>query len=262
MDEYNPSINGTTEVEPQGYQDQSLPELPTDEIVQESEDFEIETSNDRTREQFNKLKTKNKEMYEELQQLRKTRNSDSNAYGSVYDTFKVDPFAGIPTSDTNEEYVDEEGNVDIKKLNADIKAAKASALEAKRLAEQAREEYEVKEAHTKHPYLDPQNSEFDPQFFELVKDRVLRQRYYEGKNIPLGKIADEVSSFYRPGVRANAEKNAIENYKKTQAQIANNAPLANSNKLREVKTDYNELRERTSKGDSQAIQERLKALGI
>jgi hypothetical protein len=262
MDEYNPSINGTTEVQPQGYQDQTLAELPTDKIVQESEDFEIETSNDRTREQFNKLKTKNKEMYEELQQLRKTRNADSVAYGSVYDTFKADPFAGIPTSDTNEEYVDEEGNVDIKKLNADIKAAKMSALEAKRLAEQAREDYEVKEAHSKHPYLDPQNSEFDPQFFELVKDRVLRQRYYEGKNIPLGKIADEVSSFYKPGAKGNVEKTAIENYKKTQAQIANTAPLVNSNRIRQEQSNLNDLRERTSKGDSSAIQERLKALGI
>jgi hypothetical protein len=91
MDEYNPSINGTTEVQPQGYQDQTLPELPTDEIVQESEDFEIETSNDRTREQFNKLKTKNKEMYEELQQLRKTRNADSVAYGSSHQSHAALP---------------------------------------------------------------------------------------------------------------------------------------------------------------------------
>jgi hypothetical protein len=261
MDEYNPSINGTIEEQPQGYQDNTLAELPTDENIQESEDFEIETSNDRTREQFNKLKSKNKELYEELQQLKKTRTTEPVAYGSVYDTFKADPFAGVSPSDT-EEYVDEEGNVDIKKLNADIKAAKMSALEAKRLAEQAREEYEVKEAHSKHPYLDPQSPEFDPQFFELVKDRVLRQRYYEGKNIPLGKIADEVSSFYRPGAKGNVEKTAIENYKKTQAQIANTAPLVNSNRIRQEQSNLNDLRERTSKGDSSAIQERLKALGI
>ena len=259
MDELNPSINGTNEVLPQGI-DSTLPELPTEELGQ-LEDFTIETSNERTKEQFNKLVQRNKELNEKVQQLEKTKNSDPVAYGSVYDTFKSDPFAGIQTSDT--EYVDEEGNVDIKKLNADIKAAKMSALEAKRLAEQAREDYEIRDAHSKHPYLDPQNSEFDPAFFELVKDRVLRQRYYEGKNIPLSKIADEVSSYYRPGNRVQSEqKKAVDEYKKAQSQITNNAPISSSTGRRQEGTNLDDLRARTQAGDLSAVRERLKALGI
>ena len=259
MDELNPSINGTNEVLPQGI-DSTLPELPTEELGQ-LEDFTIETSNERTKEQFNKLVQRNKELNEKVQQLEKNKNSDPVAYGSVYDTFKSDPFAGIQTSDT--EYVDEEGNVDIKKLNADIKAAKMSALEAKRLAEQAREDYEIRDAHSKHPYLDPQNSEFDPAFFELVKDRVLRQRYYEGKNIPLSKIADEVSSYYRPGNRVQSEqKKAVDEYKKAQSQITNNAPISSSTGRRQEGTNLDDLRARTQAGDLSAVRERLKALGI
>lgn len=259
MDELNPSINGTNEVIPQGY-DEALSALPTDE-VNHIDSFEIETTNERTKEQFNKLVQRNKELNEKVQQLEKTKNPDSIAYGSVYDTFKSDPFAGISTSDT--EYVDEEGNVDIKKLNADIKAAKMSALEAKRLAEQAREDYEIREAHSKHPYLDPQSTEFDPAFFELVKDRVLRQRYYEGKNTPLSKIADEVSSYYRPGNRVQSEqKKAVDEYKKAQSQITNNAPISSSTGRRQESTNLDDLRARTQQGDLSAIRERLKALGI
>lgn len=179
----------------------------------------------------------------------------------MYDTFKSDPFALVDNSETS--YVDDEGNVDIKKLNEDIKAAKMSALEAKRLAEQAREEYEVREAHVKHPYLDPQSPNFDANFFELVKDRVLRQRFYEGKNIPLSKIADEVSSFYKPGASNNNEKaKAIEEYKKTQQQIVSNAPISSSTGRRQESSNLDDLRLRTQKGDSNAVIERLKALGI
>jgi len=259
MDNIDPNNNGTNEVLPQGF-DESLSELPTEEINQ-LDSFEIETTNERTKEQFNKLVQRNKELNEKVQQLEKNKNSDPVAYGSVYDTFKSDPFAGIQSSDT--EYVDEEGNVDIKKLNADIKAAKMSALEAKRLAEQAREEYEIREAHTKHPYLDPQNSEFDPAFFELVKDRVLRQRYYEGKNIPLSKIADEVSSYYKPSVNVQIEqKKAVDEYKKAQSQITNSAPITSSTGRRQEGTNLEDLRARTQAGDLSAIRERLKALGI
>lgn len=259
MDELNPSINGTNEINSQGY-DLPVSDLPTDEMSQ-LEDYSIETSNERTKEQFNKLVQRNKELNEKVQQLEKIKNSDPVAYGSVYDTFKSDPFAGIPSSDTD--YVDEEGNVDIKKLNADIKAAKMSALEAKRLAEQAREEYEIREAHMKHPYLDPQNTEFDPAFFELVKDRVLRQRYYEGKNVPLSKIADEVFNYYRPkAINQSEQKKAVDEYKKTQSQITNNAPISSSTGRRQEGTNLDDLRTRTQQGDLNAVRERLKALGI
>ena len=67
MDELNPSINGTNEVLPQGI-DSTLPEMPTEELGQ-LEDFTIETSNERTKEQFNKLVQRNKELNEKVQQL-------------------------------------------------------------------------------------------------------------------------------------------------------------------------------------------------
>lgn len=260
MDNQNPN-NGTNGQDPEVNGLETLSELPpVEQQNPESEEYSLpDNSQDRTKEQFQKLLQSNKELKEQLKQLQ-NKNSESNAYGSVYDTFKGNNDTPAMSDD---EYVDEDGNVDIKKLNADLKAAKVSALEARRLAEQAREEVEVREAHAKHPYLDPQNSNFDPQFFELVKDRVLRQKFYEGKNIPLSKIADEVSGFYKPmNTSPDNSKVAVEEYKKSRESINHNSPVSSSSRVRNDGATLDELRTRTRQGDSNAIRERLKAIGI
>jgi hypothetical protein len=263
MDELNPN-NGTQEIG----ELETMSELPTEEMSNagSEEDFSLpENSNDRTKEQFSKLlqsnkelNQSNKELMDKLQQLESLKQTDKNAYSSVYETFKSDPFSAVTTQDY--EYVDENGDVDIERLNKDLKELKMSTLEAKRLAEQAREDVEIREAHMKHPYLDPQNQNFDPQFFELVKDRVLRQKFYEKKNIPLVDVANQVFSFYKPNVKSNAK--SVEEQKKVQQQVTQNAPISSSTGRRQEGPNLEDLKNRTMKGDSRAIQERLKALGI
>lgn len=264
MDELNP--NGTNEQVAQGEVPTTETDLPTvNQEEQGSEEFSLpENSNDRTKEQFNKLLQSNKELKERLAQVESIKNSEPPiAYGSVYETFKSNPVVQ-PVADVQDtDYITADGEVDIEKLNADLKALKVSALEARRLAEQAREEIEVREAHAKHPYLDPQNSNFDSNFFELVKDRVIRQRYYEGKNLPLSSIADQVLSFYKPSSMSKKEaEKAVEEFKKAQQQVTSNAPITPSNGRRQEGTNLDDLRARTQKGDSKALRERLKALGI
>lgn len=261
MDELN-NPQGMIEQEAQG-EFETPTDLPTVESQTESsaEDYQLDTSNDRTKEQFQKLLQSNKELKEQLQKLASNKNSEPNPYGSVYDSIKSDSVQGNTTS--SDSYVDEDGNVDIAKLNKDLKEAKMSALEAKALAQKAREDLEVREAHMKHPYLNPQSSEFDPTFFELVKDRVLRQKFYENKTVSLGEVADQVVNFYTPSSKKSAESaKAIEDYKKAQSQIANNAPLSNSNRNRQDGPSLDDLRARTRLGDSKALIERLKNIGI
>jgi len=260
MDYENPQ--GTQELDAQGQLD-SLTDLPTEQnnLTGSDSEYQLDTANDRTKEQFQKLLQSNKELKEKLSQLASTKNSESNAYGSVYDSIKSDSVKENTTS--TEEYVDEDGNVNIAKLNKDLKEAKSSALEARALAQKAREDLEVREAHMKHPYLNPQSSEFDPTFFELVKDRTLRQKFYEGKETNLLDIADQVISFYTPSSKKSAESaKAIEDYKKAQSQIANNAPLSSSSRARQEGPNLDDLRARTRAGDSRAILERLKNIGI
>ena len=259
MEELNPQ-QGTQEQEAQGQLD-TLTDLPTEQNVTSSEEYQLDTTNDRTKEQFQKLLQSNKELKEQLQKLASNKNSEPNPYGSVYDSIKSDSVQGNTVS--SEEYVDEDGNVNIAKLNKDLKEAKMSALEAKALANKAREDLEVREAHMKHPYLNPQSPEFDPTFFELVKDRTLRQKFYEGKATNLTDIADQVISFYKPSSMKSAESaKAIEDYKKAQSQIANNAPLSSSSRARQEGPNLDDLRARTRSGDSRALLERLKNIGI
>lgn len=262
MDDLNPQ--GTQELEAQGNELETLTDLPSDQNIDSSsvDEFSLpESSNDRTKEQFQKLLQSNKELKEQLQKLASNKNSEPNPYGSVYDSIKSDSVQGNTTS--SDSYVDEEGNVDIARLNKDLKEAKMSALEAKALAQKAREDLEVREAHMKHPYLNPQSPEFDPNFFDLVKDRILRQKFYENKTVSLGEVADQVISFYTPSSKKSAESaKAIEDYKKAQSQIANNAPLANSNRARQEGPSLDDLRARTRAGDSKALLERLKNIGI
>lgn len=260
MDELNPK--GTAELNAQGPLE-TLTDLPTEQndLTQSSDEYQIpDTTNDRTKEQFQKLLQSNKELKEQLEKL-STRNSEPNPYGSVYDSIKSDSVQG--GTQGSDSYVDEDGNVDIARLNKDLKEAKMSALEAKALAQKAREDLEVREAHMKHPYLNPQSPEFDPTFFELVKDRTLRQKFYEGKNTSLIDIADQVISFYTPSSKKSAESaKAIEDFKKAQSQIANNAPASSSSRGRQDGPNLDDLRARTRSGDSRAILERLKNIGI
>ena len=264
MDEFNPKL-GTQEQEAQGNGLETLTDLPTEQNeVQGSvvDEFSLpESSNDRTKEQFQKLLQSNKELKEQLEKLASTKNSEPATYGSVYDSIKSDSVQGNTSS--SDSYIDEDGNVDITRLNQDLKEAKMSALEAKALAQKAREDLEIREAHMKHPYLNPQSSEFDPTFFELVKDRILRQKFYESKNVSLGEVADQVISFYKPSSIKSADSaKAVEEYKKAQSQITNNAPLTNSNRARQEGPNLDDLRARTRTGDSKAIIERLKNIGI
>lgn len=260
MDNQNPQ--GIQELEAQG-EFETPTELPTVEAQTESpEEYQLpDNSNDRTKEQFQKLLQSNKELKEQLNKLASNKNSEPINYGSVYDSIKSDSAQGSTTG--SDSYVDEDGNVDIARLNKDLKEAKMSALEAKALAQKAREDLEVREAHNKHPYLNPQNPEFDPTFFELVKDRTLRQKFYEGKNTSLIDIADQVINFYTPSSKKSAESaKAVEDFKKAQSQIANNAPLSASSRARQEGPNLDDLRARTRSGDSRAILERLKNIGI
>ena len=225
-------------------------ELPTSEnSIKETEGLP-DNAPDRTKEQFQKLLKSNQELKATVERLlgERERTSTPNA-SSVYEEFQTEQKV------SDEDYVDEEGNVNIAKLNQDLKLARREAEEAKRLSQRAKEDIEVREAHAKHPYLDPSSPSFDPTFYEIVKDRVLSQKFYQGKNTPLIRIADEVSSFYKP-----VKKASTDGFEKASTQM----PISSSNTANSRNTDVSldDLRERTKRGDSNAIIERLKRAGL
>ena len=243
-----------------GQEIQTPTELPTEENKSQQENSLPENAAERTRKEFEKLLTSNKELKARLKELESVKQPDSsNTKSSVFDNSSSNLSADM------DDYVDEDGNVDIGKLNRDLKALKLNALEAKALAEDAKNTIEVEKAVSKHPYLDPASSEYDPQFTELVKDRIARMQL-EGKNVSLANAADEVLKVYKPINSSFKEKEeAIAEYKKSQVA---KAQVGAVNSGRNVRADLTleDLRQKMYSQDSasrsSAIQERLKQIGL
>jgi hypothetical protein len=232
-------------------------ELPTSENTSQESGSLPENASERTKKEFEKLLNYNKELKAKVKELETLKQQVEPEVS----TFK----AGFETDSEPSDYIDEDGNVDIARLNRDLKFLKSNALEAKALAEDAKNTIEVEKAVTKHPYLNPASNDYDSQFSELVKDRIARLKL-EGKSITLTDAADEVLKVYKPANYSLKEKeDAVAEYKKTQNAKAQVGAI---NTGRNVRTDYNKddlktfLYSNDSSKVSKAIQERLKQAGL
>lgn len=230
--------------------------LPNQEISTQEEPKLPDNAAERTRKEFEKLLASNKELKAKLKELETKKQADVKPESFDYSS---------NLSDDMGDYIDEEGNVLIDKLNKDLKSLKVSALEAKALAEDAKNTIEVEKAVSKHPYLDPANVDYDPQFVELVKDRLARLQL-EGKNASLSLAADEVLRVYKPMNATLKEKEeAVAEYKKTQVAKAQSGAVNTGRNVR-VDTTIEDLKRKlyshNSADRSSAIQERLKNIGL
>jgi len=225
-------------------------ELPTD--VQQTEDNSLpDNATERTKKEFSKLLSYNKELKKKIEELESIQSKVKTADA----TLSADP----------NDYIDEDGNIDISRLNADLKAMKSYVLEAKILAENANQNIEVEKAVTKHPYLDPASELYDAQFTELVKDRLARLKL-EGKETSLSKVADEVSKVYRPQNSKVADtEQVINDYKKSQVNKANVGTLNSGRNIR-VEENLSDLRKIMYGSDPEArdraIQQRIRNAGL
>lgn len=186
---------------------------------------------DRTKREFEKLKENNRKLKEELEGY---RTQDYQ-----------------PSRPVVENFVDDEGNVDITTLNKSLKEANERAYRAEQIALETKKDREKKmvaEAHQKHPYLDPDNDSFDSQFYDLVRDRLIRN-YSEGREKDITVVADEIAKIYKP------TKAVVEN--KNETAKAN----VNQSVSKRVQTDdLDDLRRRTVQGDAEALRERIRNL--
>ena len=207
-----------------------------------------ETVSTRTKEQFEKLLERNRSLSEELRKYQ----------ASVPDVSSTNSATNVVATT----YVDPEGNVDIERLNTDLKSAVNLSKQAYELAQKQREEAEEREAYARHPWLDPNSGSFNKDAYEAVVDRIVRKKFIGKENVTLLTIADEVARFYKPD--QVTPQQAVEQYKLTEQQKNIVAPI-NSGKGESASRssyDQEDLRKRTQEGDPEAIRERLKRLGI
>jgi len=170
----------------------------------------------------------------------------------------------------SQQYVDQEGNVDVYALNRALSEANDRARIASEQVNQMgarlqhfEESFQAREAHAVYPQIDPQSPQFNQAVYEMVRDRIIRNRY-QGVNQTLvqvtGSVMGEIQRATQPtGAQMNQ---AVEQYKQSQ-QNRNQGPFeSGSGGPRQPMTNMQDLKERTRKGDTNAISARLEAIGF
>ena len=213
-------------------------------------------ASERTRVEFEKLTKHNAELKEQLDAYKgKT---------SVLDDLKP-PAPVIETKvEPKSRFVDENGYVDVAKVEeslskADERAAKAEAKaeEVARKIQDSEEKAMVKAAHAEFPQLDPHNENFDPKFYELVRNDLIGQMMQGTQDIV--QAAQRVSKLYTPVDVEAAKTEAVTEYKgKVKRSQATESVTGRG---KGEPSDQEELARKTREGDPNALFKRLQASG-
>lgn len=245
MPEPTPVVEETTEVMPAS---ENTPEPATD-----TPELPAEVS-ERTKAEFEKLKTHNKELADKVAQY----EGKGNSKGSVLDEFRIQSQVA-PAQAEPSKLIDDAGYVDPDVLNRAISSAEERARRAEELASRATNEVQrfqetqvVREVHSEFPQLDPNNTtKFDPQFYDLVRNELIGQMV-KGETQDLRKAAQKITSLLTPTARPEKNKTA-----QVQKEVASESISSNTG----ASYDPGDLAERTRQGDPDALAERLAKSG-
>jgi len=250
---------------------------PTEESTIETEGSLPEGVSDRTKQEFEKLKAKNKELAEKLSSYEKP-----SKVPSVLDSLRPQPVTDAApqaqvqvtpedmgnlshqqVDDIVKDLVDANGYVDealLKKrlleANEKAKAAEDRAKMAEQKAEQAVAEVsrfsqgqQVQKTHADFPEVDPDSDKFNPTLYELVRNELIGQML-EGKQDFHAATRKWVEKL---GLRQPAEK---------QESIAAKEHInAGESTKPNTRLSHERLVQGTMDGDENAIYERLKRSG-
>lgn len=231
---------------------------------------------ERTRQEFEKLKAKNKELSEKLNQYEAPKQERRSAF----DLFNSNQVQYAPKSvkaeieEIQDIVPDENGEIDVSVLNRTNKAILNRMQKLEEQAELARKKAELAEEkvskyeHTekstkvyeKHPYLDPTKADqFDQKFSDLVRKELLDQMVNQGKEDYM-EAADRVKrEYYDPTPKTEKPKSDPKQEEVITKRNQINA-LQGASKSEGVQ-DQNDLVQASRMGDKNAIYERLKRSG-
>ena len=224
----------------------------TEEGTAKSENFDDlpEGTSDRTREQFDKLRS----------QLREEKAKRVQTQ-SVFEQLKPfqQPSAPVSTS----QFIDPvTGNVDVNGLNYVISTTQQRAERAEQTVQRWVEEQQTKEAYTSYPELNPSHDSFNASLHRktraVLMDSMINPQDYSGKPLSFKEAAD-IAKGVTPEVLQKAQeegaKKAIEGLTpKEQASLE----ASGRSDRRNQTSNLDDLKWRTRKGDPSAITERLR----
>lgn len=221
---------------------------------------------DRTKEQFEKLTQNNKDLKEKMDKLQAEKDVLQSLYPSAQQAQTVNPSL---INNTTENLITEDGYVDVNKLNKALADAQKRAEAAERKAQAAATSFEtytqteqVSRAHAKHPYLDPNNPQFDRKFYDLTKNELIGQMMNGQKDVMLA--ADKVAQMYKPQPVQKEEQSQKVKQENNNSKSQMNAGRTGSGQIvgtyQSMSND--DLIARQRKGDRNALAERLKRSGF
>ena len=249
-------------------------ELPTDnkpaDLAVETKEPEgqlPEGTKERTVREFDKLTKANQELKAKLDAKEQASKK------SVLDSLR--PEAIVPSvaprtqqpqvqQQQSDDFVDAEGYVDTARLKSTLKKAQTEAEQAKIAAQRASQKVtryteteEMRRVHKDYPTLDPDSKDFDPTFFDLVRDNVISQMTRGTQDVY--SAAQKMSEIYKSDTqKAEAEQDA-----KVQATTTAKEQInASGSSAPKRGTSQEELVKGTMQGDRAAMYERMKNSGF
>lgn len=223
---------------------------------------------DRTREQFEKLKESNKRLKAELEATKAPKKTlVDELYPHNHPTTNQKQFQNLPeqqVAQVTQNFVDEEGYLDVAALNSELSRLNQLTQEAQRAAMSARQEIErsqqdeeMRKAHSLYPQLDPESPDFNQDFYDMTKKHVVGQMYEYGRGSLLTAAQAVAKLMSTTESKAKAEQSREQDVQRREIATSNGSSAKRpSNNL-----DLDELRKRSIAGDMDAISARLKASG-
>lgn len=250
---------------------QQLPPMPSDETkpVENSipssttgnEEVNSAQFSERTAKQIEKLLEKNKELSEKLKRYEVEKST------SLFDMF--DSGASKQMSYDKpvvEDYTDDFGDVDAKAYNKAMRDQQQKVEQALNIARQTQQELQrrdmerqEREAYAKFPWLDPTSPYKNDDAIELVKAKLV-MNYANGVQADLSDVASSVARFVQPTPAQEVDARNTASKELSEAKKLANAPVRGTRQTTSSiqSSDLVDLRNRSLKGDREALAERLR----
>lgn len=267
-------------VEGETTQADAQPETNPEEVVEpqtQSEEPSLpDGAKERTKEEFEKLKAKNKELAEKLAALEPQAEVERPSFfNAPLPTITPAQYQGVSQQEIDQKVqslVDENGYLDVERLKVELR----QASEAKKIAEEARQESlrtrqevekinhtrEVAETYKEYPELDPENESFDPKFYDMVSNQIYGQIMKGKKQDFLSAAKHVATSLYDPKALKAQEATAKQQVREESKvnRVAATTSVGQG-KGQPLPVNHEELVDQSRKGSMDAIYKRLQASG-
>ena len=227
---------------------------------------------ERTAEEFEKLKAKNKELADKLAQVEAPEQVERPSFYNV-PTPSTAQYTGLSQEQINQQtksFVDQDGYVDVASLNAVLNEANQRALRAEEAARRTQQEVqnynhtrEVTETYKEYPELNPDKTDvFDSKYYDMVTNHIYGQAMKGTKTDFLSAAKYVAENLYNPKEKKQQEQAKVEQEKETSKTKRSQATsTVGQGKGQPEPVDHEELVDKSRKGDMDAIGKRLNASG-